>query len=98
MQTTMKIDKGLLNALRSIAKAEYRSPQQHLRFLVDREIQCKERMAIVQWVEASEALEGYEPLTEGFAYELEQQWIKGDISLEEKGRLLFKHHGLKYSK
>jgi hypothetical protein len=60
-------------------------------------IQCKERCDIVQWVEASEALEGYEPLTEGVAYELNQQWIKGDISLEEKGKLLFLHHGLKYS-
>lgn len=36
-QTTMKIDQDLLADLRALAKGSYRSPQQHLRYLVDRD-------------------------------------------------------------
>jgi hypothetical protein len=36
-QTTMKIDQDLLADLRTLAKDSYRSPQQHLRYLVDKD-------------------------------------------------------------
>ena len=36
-QTTMKIDQDLLADLRELATESYRSPQQHLRYLVDKD-------------------------------------------------------------
>jgi len=36
-QTTMKIDQDLLADLRELATDSYRSPQQHLRYLVDKD-------------------------------------------------------------
>lgn len=48
----------------------------------------QQRLGIVKRVNASEALEGYKPLTvkDGVAYVLEQRWIKGEITLEEEGK------------
>ncbi len=56
------------------------------------------RADIVRNVEASEALEGYAPLSEigGYAYELQQQWIYGEITSAEHGRLLAKRYGYDY--
>lgn len=55
------------------------------------------RAEIVKQTEASEALEGYPPLSEigGYAYELQQQWVLGDIDSSENIALLKKHYGLK---
>lgn len=55
------------------------------------------RAEIVKQIEASEALEGYPPLSEigGYAYQLQQQWILGDIDASENIELLKKHYGLK---
>ena len=55
------------------------------------------RAKIVKQTEASEALEGYPPLSEigGYAYELQQQWVLGDIDSSENIALLKKHYGLK---
>lgn len=56
----------------------------------------QERADIVKQTEASEALEGYAPLSEmgGYAYELQQKWVKGEITSKERIELLKKHHGL----
>ena len=56
------------------------------------------RAEIVKRVEASSALEGYPPLSEvgGYAYELQQRWVLGEITSEENGRLLAKYYGIEY--
>ena len=56
------------------------------------------RAEIVKRVEASSALEGYPPLSEvgGYAYELQQRWILGEITSEENRRLLAKYYGIEY--
>ncbi len=111
-KTTMKVDRDVLLDLRALATTENRTPQQHLRFLVDREKakllvfsgkktvtkEQKERADIVARVEASEALEGYAPLSadSGVAYQLEQRWIQGEITLEQKGALLAEYYGFDY--
>lgn len=55
------------------------------------------RAESVKATEASEALEGYEPLTEadGYAYELQQKWILGEITSEESIALFRAHIGYK---
>ncbi|MEE9493710.1 MAG: antitoxin VbhA family protein [Gammaproteobacteria bacterium] len=55
------------------------------------------RLDVVHRVEASSALEGYAPLSEegGYAYELQKQWVLGEITTEEERVLLKKHYGLK---
>ena len=56
------------------------------------------RAKIVEQTQASEVLEGYPPLTaaDGYAYVLQQQWIRGDITSQERGRLLAEHYGYQY--
>ncbi len=63
--------------------------------LVSAEEQAR-REKIAQKVQASEALEGYAPLSpeDGLAYELQQQWIKGEITIEENIARLKAHHGI----
>lgn len=108
-QTTMKIDRDVLSDLRELAAIAHRSPQKHLRYLLDCEKaklklvgdtltpEQQARADIVSRVEASEALEGYAPQSEigGYAYELQQQWIRGEITSEEHISLLKKHRGIK---
>lgn len=55
------------------------------------------RVEIVKQTEASAALEGYAPLSEtgGYAYELQQQWIRGEITSKERIALLKEYRGLK---
>lgn len=74
--TTLKLDGELLADLKTVADNAYRSPQKHLRMMVDRELgalqatskasaeDIAERRNIVRRVQASEALEGYEPITD----------------------------------
>ena len=109
-QTTMKIDRDVLTDLRELATIAHRTPQKHLRYLIDCEktrlhaerydvtdSEQQARAQAVQQTEASEALEGYAPLSEigGYAYELQQQWVRGEITSEEQIALLKGHHGLK---
>lgn len=61
------------------------------------EMSMEEKLKIIHNVQASEALEGYAPLTEGYAYEVEQKWVTGEITLEQKGKLLADHYGFAYS-
>ena len=109
-QTTMKIDRDVLADLRELAAIEHRSPQKHLRLLVEREKTAKTlkldisklsseqkvRLDAVRRTEASSALEGYEPLSKegGYAYELQKQWVLGEITTEKRESLLIKHLGL----
>ena len=106
----MKIDRDVLADLRALGKAEHRSPQKQLRILVEREKTAKSldldvsrllpeqkaRLDIVRRTEASSALEGYAPLSEegGYAYELQKQWVLGEIDSEEHIDLLKKSMGL----
>jgi len=50
------------------------------------------RQAAVEFVEASDALEGYSPITpeDGIAYELREMWLNGQIDTDERVRLLLK--------
>jgi hypothetical protein len=88
-QTTMKIDRDVLADLRELATSAHRSPQKHLRYLVevekaksngqvkleDMELTPEQqvRLDIVHRVEASSALEGYAPLSEEGGYAYELQ-------------------------
>ena len=109
-QTTMKIDRDVLVDLRELATTAHRSPQKHLRHLVeveksklikleDMELNPEQqaRLKIVHRVEASSALEGYAPLSQegGYAYELQKRQVLGEITTEEEIALLKAHHGLK---
>ncbi|RBP53516.1 antitoxin VbhA family protein [Arenicella xantha] len=51
-----------------------------------------ERQNAVKFVEASNALEGYAPITpeDELTYELREMWINGQIDTEERIRLLKK--------
>lgn len=102
--TTMRIDRDVLAKLQSLAKESHRSPQKYLRYLVEEVLPSKQdvaeqrrRLEIQARVDASNALEGIEPLTEGFAFELQQRWLKGEISIDEHGRLLADHYGYEYT-
>lgn len=55
------------------------------------------RLDTVRRTEASSALEGYAPLSEegGYAYELQKQWVLGEINTKEREFLLMEHLGLK---
>lgn len=57
----------------------------------------KERAEIAAATEASEALEGYPPLSEtgGIAYKLQQQWIAGEIDIDERIARLKNYYGIK---
>ena len=108
-QTTLKIDPDVLADLQALAARARRTPQRHLRYLLDQEKAKLQpatdartpaqqaRADIVSRVEASEALEGYAPLSEtgGYAYDLQQQWIRGEISTDEHIASLKKYRGLK---
>ena len=88
-QTTMKLDCDVLDDLRNLAAQAYRSPQKHLRFLVEQEKQKhaqkyshsvteltpeqQARAEIVRQTEASSALEGYRPESEIGGYVYELQ-------------------------
>ncbi|BCG66068.1 MAG: hypothetical protein methR_P3944 [Methyloprofundus sp.] len=88
-QTTMKIDRDVLADLRALATSVHRSPQKHLRHLVEMEkaklngqikledmeltLEQQVRLDIVHRVEASSALEGYAPLSEEGGYAYELQ-------------------------
>lgn len=108
-QTTMKIDRDVLEGLRELATSAHRSPQKHLRHLVEVEQAKKvkledmgltpeqqQRLAVVKRTEASSALEGYAPQSEigGYAYELQKQWVLGEITSEQQIDLLKKNYGL----
>ena len=58
----------------------------------------QKRAEIVKRTESSSALEGYPPLSDmgGYAYELQQRWVMGEITSKEHGRLLAKHYGYEY--
>ena len=111
-QTTLKIAPDMLADLQALAARARRTPQRHLRYLLDCEkarlranvdhADCADpeahaRVEIVKQTEASAALEGYAPLSEtgGYAYELQQQWIRGEITSKERIALLKAHRGLK---
>lgn len=112
-QTTMKIDRDVLADLRELATTAHRSPQRHLRHLVEVEkakstiqvkledmeltIEQQTRLDTVHRTEASSALEGYAPQSEigGYAYELQKQWVLGEINTKERETLLIKQLGLK---
>ncbi len=109
-QTTMKIDRDVLADLRELATTAHRSPQKHLRHLVeveksklikleDMELNPEQqaRLDVVKRTEASSALEGYAPLSQegGYAYDLQKQWVLGEINTKEREVLLMKHLGLK---
>lgn len=103
-QTTMRIDRDVLEKLQAFAKASHRSPQKYLRFLVeevlpsnDNDTEYQRRLATLRNTEASNALEGIEPLTEGVAYVLQQRWLNGEISIDERGQLLAEHYGIEYT-
>lgn len=53
-----------------------------------------DRQKISDRVQASSALEGYEPLTldDGVPYILQQEWIDGKITLEESKQKLLEHY------
>ncbi len=106
-QTTMKIDRDVLADLKELANITHRTPQKFLRFLMAREKaklelletltpEQKERAEIIRQTEASEALEGYAPLSEvgGYAYELQQKWVNGEITIKQRIELLKKHREL----
>ena len=113
-QTTMKIDRDVLADLRELATTAHRSPQKHLRHLVevekakakqtaqvkleDMELTAEQqaRFDTVRRTEASSALEGYAPQSEegGYAYELQKQWVLGEISTEKRIELLKSNKGL----
>lgn len=67
--------------------------------MIDEE-EVQKRLRIIKEVEASEALEGYDPLSpkDGYSYELQQQWARGEITLEEERELLSKYLGVAYKK
>ncbi len=109
-QTTMKVDRDVLADLRELATAAHRSPQKHLRHLVEvekaKQVRLEDieltseqqaRLDIVHRVEASSALEGYAPLSQegGYAYELQKRQVLGEITTKEEISLLKAHHGLK---
>ena len=56
----------------------------------------EQRQKVVDKVQASSALEGYEPLTpnDGVAYKLQQDWIDGKITLKESKKKLMEYYGL----
>lgn len=108
-QTTMKIDRDVLVDLRELATTAHRSPQKHLRHLVEVEkskllkledmeltLEQQARFDTVRRTEASSALEGYAPQSEegGYAYELQKQWVLGEISTEKRIDLLKNNKGL----
>jgi len=108
-QTTMKIDRDVLADLRELATTAHRSPQKHLRHLVEvekaKQVKLEDieltseqqaRLDIVNRTEASSALEGYAPQSEegGYAYELQKQWVLGEISTEKRIDLLKRNKGL----
>ncbi len=111
-QTTMKIDRDVLADLRELATTAHRSPQKHLRHLVEVEkakstvqvkledmeltVEQQARFDTVRRTEASSALEGYAPQSEegGYAYELQKQWVLGEISTEKRIDLLKSNKGL----
>lgn len=55
-----------------------------------------DRQKIANDVQASSALEGYEPLSpnDGVPYQLQQQWIEGEITMQERRKRLMEHYGL----
>lgn len=95
-QTTLKIDRDVLEGLRVIAKENNRSPQKQLQEIVSQELNVIRRQEMADRVEASEALEGYAPLNphDSLVYELRQQWINGDISTEDSIRQLKEKYGM----
>jgi hypothetical protein len=105
----MKIDRDVLADLRELATTAHRSPQKHLRHLVEVEKskliklenmelnpEQQSRLDTVRRTEASSALEGYASQSEegGYAYELQKQWVLGEISTEKRIDLLKKNKGL----
>ncbi|MCF6204910.1 MAG: antitoxin VbhA family protein [Methylococcaceae bacterium] len=106
-QTTMKVDRDVLADLRELATAAHRSPQKHLRHLVEvekaKQVRLEDieltpeqqaRLDTVSRTEASSALEGYAPQSEegGYAYELQKQWVLGEINTEQHIKLLKKKY------
>ena len=87
-QTTMKIGSAVLADLKEVSAQAHRSPQKQIEHWVaaaKRQAEIDQRIKIVRTVEASEALEGYDPLAvaDPEAHAIEQRFIQGEISIQE---------------
>ena len=84
----MKMGSAVLADLKEVSAQAHRSPQKQIEHWVaaaKRQAEIDQRIKIVRAVEASEALEGYDPLAvaDPEAHAIEQRFIQGDISIKE---------------
>ena len=84
----MKMGSAVLADLKEVSAQAHRSPQKQIEHWVaaaKRQAEIDQRIKIVCAVEASEELEGYDPLAvaDPEAHAIEQRFIQGDISIKE---------------
>ncbi len=104
--TSLKIDGTLLADLEKVAAASNTSPHKHLRTMIDQEMlrvspgelskdEMAARRAAILRVEASEALEGYTPITDKDIIALQEKWVRGELSVDEEIEALDLKYGVK---
>lgn len=82
-----------LLALAKLAQLQEKSTKDLNNSTANKEISAQtiiERQNAVRFVEASNALEGYAPITseDTLTYELREMWLNGQIDTEERVRLI----------